>query len=472
MGTASGSPQGSAPVEEQRGSKKAAKSEAILKPPAKKFSAEHAEKYFAWQNKLPEVQWAHLTPYLYRLWPVIIKTPSYVDKFAGPFTSQDVLEKWGAGKYQIRLSDSTRNEGGQICTVLLNLDSNWHDHPPVMGPGELDMSHPNNKGYIEWARSKGLIPMAGTAPAAQDSAVPQLVDLLKQLMVQKQQTDPYGAKAIETVLGMMEAANKRSVDLVAAAQKPATGSSGVELLTAVTPLLLPIIQKMLQPGPDPLALLAAAKDLFGPKGNPQTGDIADLTRTLDLLDRIEKRSSKGDGEGWMGVAKYGIEKIPETLENLTGLFEVLSRKPPQAAQTRTASNAPTVEARGLPSAEAQPETTAHAPETTEARPLNEEETEQVKKVVTAYAAKVAAALKGGVTGDEFAEAIQNMVDLTAYEQIAALGRDQIIDALKANAKAWVEIEKCGDERLNTFLAEFFDFGAPDDSAEEAKTPAA
>lgn len=445
----------------------------ILKAPTKKFRPEHAERFFEWQDTIPQAEWSHLGFHLYRLWPVIIRPQGEknIQQLVEPLKRDNLLRKWGAGKYWAVLNDSNRGKYGEVCQITINLQDNWDEYPPVIGDGDLDMNHPDNLGYIQWARAKGLMKMASpTAAPANDSTSAALVELLKGLLAQKAQTNPAEAKAIETVMNMMNEGHKQSLALV---QSQAIGNDPFTLLEKakglfgggsndVMALILPILLKDVLP-------LVITRLTAPPVAAPAaTSEMGQFERFLGLMEMVEARvgGNKSGATTWPAVAELAVTKIPETLQHLTQLFRVLGSTPVRPPQPGVVIDAPA----GLPQGP-NPNPAASASQATP-----QEQPMDIRPMLPSFGPPLIAALKREEDGSELAEAISKTFGLETFEAVAALGKKGILEALQSSPELWASLKPftevvttAGKEnRLDLFVEEFIAFGDPMPAAEAAE----
>jgi len=440
-------------------------SSTVPKPPAKHFKPGHFSQFTDYLATIPEVEWSHLTIYLYRVWPVIIRqkkdaaAPNYIDKYGAPITEDNIRQRWGAGTYNLRLTDANKSKWGELCAANLQISDNWETCPPVLDPAELDEQHKDNQAYVTWARSKGLMstqpnPAAGGGDAAMYGLLRELV---ADLRTRKPQ-NPSEEQALNRLMAMFEAANARSIDMIARAQDPtavvkmfsemrglmggeAGGSNKIfELLLTQMFQQNTLLMKMLMEKP-------AA-------GAP--GGLGDFTAMLDVLDRLNERFGKRGGDAsdspWLELGKYAVEKVPETMRELSNLVGAMRApgpagrpSPPATVQTLPATPAPETAEAG-----------AHGAVAQEAGDMS-----QVHALISQYGGMLLAAINRGQTGDDFAEKIDGLFP-QAYDQMLAMGKSGIMDALRSHP-IWEHLAPL-EAKLDTFIDQFLDYGAAEPPA--------
>lgn len=440
----------------------------VPKPPAKHFKVGHFAQFTDYLATIPEAEWSHLTIYLYRVWPVIIRqkkdaaAPNYIDKYGSPITEDNLRQRWGAGTYNLRLTDSNKSKWGELCAANVQIGDNWETCPPVLDPAELDEQHKDNQAYVTWARSKGFMAtQPNPAAAGGDQA---MYGLLRELVSDLRQRKPQNAseeQALNRLMGMFESANARSIDMISRAQDPAAvvklfaemqglmGARGGGS-DEVTKLLLTQTFQQNQ------LLMKMMMDRT-PAGGA-AGGLGDLTALLDVLDRLQERLGKGGGteSPWLELGKYAVEKVPETMRELSNLVSAM-RVPGTVTRPSPAATDPA----GLPGT-----TTAAAPP--EQAQQESGDMNEVQVLISQYGGMLLSAINRGQSGDAFAESIDNLYP-AAYDQMFRMGKQGIMHTLRAHP-IWEQLAPV-EAKLSDFIDQFLDYGAPADPPAEAAAAA-
>lgn len=185
---------------------------AVAEPPEFDFEQsfqsfnDDPQKFFEFVNAYPRKSDA--VAYLYRLKPVIRRTPSYIDVFPGklPLNLQLIEQRWGWGQYHIKFNDQSKPEGlQQVARVKFSIDDPALD--PVLEWKELDFKASDNQLLIQRWRAKGIIP----ADYPKEEAVPgdanaKLADAALEVIKRDREieprapADPLSAKLMEKLV--------------------------------------------------------------------------------------------------------------------------------------------------------------------------------------------------------------------------------------------------------------------------------
>jgi hypothetical protein len=75
---------------------------------------------------------------------------------------QQMLDRYGAGDYGIRLNDQHPSVKTTVCFTAIDAESggkefrNWDSHPPILNPAEVILTEDANQPYLRWARTHGI----------------------------------------------------------------------------------------------------------------------------------------------------------------------------------------------------------------------------------------------------------------------------------------------------------------------------
>lgn len=88
------------------------------------------------------------------------------DKVTAPFDPdnwrQQMLDRYGAGDYGIRLNDQHPSVKTTVCFTSIDAQSggkefrDWNSHPPILNPAEVILTEDANQPYLRWARTHGI----------------------------------------------------------------------------------------------------------------------------------------------------------------------------------------------------------------------------------------------------------------------------------------------------------------------------
>jgi hypothetical protein len=237
-------------VEEE--AKKLREARELPKPPGKTLDWETGVKYL---NLLTPDQWKRLSPYMYRLFPVINREPKYIDVFPGPFTWDQVKVKHGGGRYKIIVKDvdSTKRKYDDSFFEI-EFEIPLVDCDPILNYEELDLNAMKNRSYIDNLKARHILDASGRPFSGGNGNNSNPNDLssfmLKEMFSKFMNMNTEQQNAIRAGMRTDDTAMAKALDLV---QK--TGERGMDL----------ILEKAKQE--DPMKLANMFLTLFDKMGN-------------------------------------------------------------------------------------------------------------------------------------------------------------------------------------------------------------
>lgn len=450
-------------------------------PPQRTLSIEQLLEYW---NGIEQAMRPRLLGYLYRLWPIISRTPAYIDKLAEPPADPTAfLRTWGTGEYELMLTDLDKPKGGQLCKARFKFSQSYDEFPPVLDAIDLDVGRKENASYITWARSKGLLKMPGeqTSNAGNDAATAALAAGFQTLLaeVRSKKTDDSGMSAAVPKLSEMFAhANKASVDMVIAQAKQNDPEGLLKLFTG----LLALIQPAKPAGDDSfmkflLGELSAERQanrelmskLLEPKQPHSPGNglsqVRDMVETIGAMKEIfGAGTGTGSGQWWEMLAPHVGDLVSAAGKFGDALKFTAQRGAAQAAQTQPATGLTP----GMPpDPMAQPAAPMPNPQ-----PQETQMPVELMQFFQAAATPFLSFLRNNQRGDDLAAYLfeGGVLDGLSFEKIKAIGKDQILAMLK-NSPAWALLSGA-ETRLIEFLDEFlaYDPAAPMPDVDEPPPP--
>jgi hypothetical protein len=166
------------PADRAKAAKESKKKTILPKPKSLRVAA---DVFFKWAGTFNEEQKGRAVFHVYRDYPVIDLTligeqkPKLITQFSGllPFEvtawSDYILKhsEWGgSGAYKILCTEI----GVPGCISMCKFTLEDGDYPPVVDPKSLVIGHPDNKGYIQGLRARG-IRLPGDDPLADRSEI-------------------------------------------------------------------------------------------------------------------------------------------------------------------------------------------------------------------------------------------------------------------------------------------------------------
>lgn len=469
-----------APVEEPEPEERKPR---IPSPPSRQLSIQQLISY--WRGTDQQFR-PSLLGYLYRLWPYIQRTPSYIDKLSEPPEHEDdILRQWGTGEYELVLTDLSKTKFGQICKARFKFNQSYVEFPPILEILELDQGRKENLAYIQWLRSKGMLKMPGESGQTNDASATILAKALVDVV--KTKSEPTAEdQAVKTAFNILQEATTNAIQTVKAQHDP-NGLTG--MLNAVK-AIMPQQDK----STDPLVLLKTAKDLFAaptPAVDPRIDillkdresmreELAESRKRADaLMDKLfdertnrpqdtftqtlqEKLMTRAidllDGGGVRAAGKFAwlAEYLPGILETVKPVTQGLGILIQRAANRNGTSPTPAQPGIALPAGpQPIPDYVQQGanPDPTQLSP------EQVQMALSNFFQTVGPPLRKhlmeGKTGQEFADFLmQNgYLDLQGFTQLKEIGRDNLMGILRQMPAAWANIQPI-EKRFTEFLDEF------------------
>lgn len=307
----------------------------MIDVPRPKFQVFRSEHVNPAQRIKPALGWLHglptwardkITLYVYRDWPTlkIVDTEqtgeySYIDKMVlGELMDESaLLNRYGCGRYHVIVNDNK----GALCTLYItDLGNDMKSFPPsdrrVSDIDQVDLSHPDNRSYVEFLRMKGVLPSQidnirkeGEMATAQvvDRVMEQNSKLTDQLLSSaKEQSKPapapVQAPGDAKALDVMADAAKRSNEIM---QSTFTAAHG---------------------------MLTDAKKELDSVG-PKRSDEGEFERAIKLLGVIQQAGNSGAAEVAelrKMVATMQAEQVKSLADQVNRLIEAKSVAPSSA----------------------------------------------------------------------------------------------------------------------------------------------
>lgn len=475
-------------------------------PRSKTLSIEQLLEY--WQSVPAEFS-SRLSGYLYRHWPIIVRTPAYIDKLATPPESKEIiLRQHGTGSYEIKLTDLDKPRGGEVCRARFKFDESFTEYEPVVEILELDQGHRENRTYIEWLRSKGKLKMPGeqTTGGTSDVAVKEMSAVLREVLADaraaRQSNNKDGVEsAYAKISEMFTSANKTVLEMVLGQFKQNSPADFLQLLTAFKEFAAP-------QGAQPLEMLKLIREFF-PQQHPKQADDAftkfivdqlseerkanrELMAKLlerkeesgDALSQIEKiggvieavRGIAGEGGGGGRTGKWGwLQEIGTAAVQPGGALSSLLGPLATWGLAKMSGWKPGQAAPGAPPPPGQPPVQPPPPGLPGAPPQqpqpNVDPQEQfmadgLMNLFAAISMPLMKFLQEGRPGDEFADYLieGGMLDALKLEELRQIGREKIMGMLRKQPQAWQFIQPI-EQKFSQFIDEFLAWEPQQEGAE-------
>lgn len=460
---------------------------------------------------LKDEHWVQLVWYLYRVWPQIIReddNKKYIECNAIAFDEDYMLKNHGSGEYMLMLNDSGKPKNAKTMLKAF-IKLNDPDYPPMVNMAELDTSFPGNRTFVDKCIAKGLLtvdkkPMnqtnnnqGGMNSDAVITLLGKVIDKLDNSNKNNNQKDPT-QDALTAVVTMMKEGNTASTKMLLDQMKESSPNTFVGMIAAIKELLPKETQHKDTSSIDPMKFLElmSKKDetilnlmtkMIEKQNNPVNKNGEDGNDSFDrFMDRFIKMqeligvgADKGGGGGKKStlevVMQYGMpvaDKVFGLIQNLLALKAMgAPTNTTGAGTTATTSTAPTlpisisqspgIQANPNQSVEEQlnnPQQQQQQQQTQQQPVMNEE---MIKQGVLELSPKILEAMNRNETGDEFAHNLNGFLGPQAYDIIAGLGEEKIVETIKAYPQAW-QLFSMREGALRKFIKAFIAFGSDED----------
>jgi hypothetical protein len=451
-------------------------------------------KFWPYVESLTPEDWSHAFGYLYRDWPLIdvfLPYPDektarkagvvkYQERFSEAFTRDTILHRFGSGKYHVDLNDTNKPHDATVCTVFLTIEDSRF--PPLVDPATVK-DHPENRSFVAQLRREGKLPPEGGAmsPQTNDSATAQaLASVLQQAIRAIAEKKPEGLEGqmVPQLIGMMKTASDKAIEMAVGQVRQDSPEGVLKLIAAIKELMtqgnsndkmFEMFLKM-QADHQRLATEMQSKNtellmkLIDQKTAPRDGTEGSLVKkVLEVsIDRLLDGSggSAGGGDSWQQAVPNILHEVNNALGQLLPLF--LRRGNPQAPMMPMQPNQPAPPSAEIPAG----------------LPPGIDPNSPMMQMIEALTPTLAAQLRDpNFTGAHFADWFVNGIPGVAppacggfgnmtYQQVLAVGKENLLGLLKGLPVVWNQIAPAGEERINEFLDEFFMWDGSDPDGDE------
>lgn len=464
-------------------------------PPGKRLSEDQIFEYIA--SLSPTEDWPHAMLYLYRYWPIIDRkltdpdNPNYIEAISEPYTVEDLKRRHGSGSYSIKMNDLNRPKGQTVCESTFTI--NDPEAPPVLDVREVVRGHVKNASYVQGLIARGELPKENpmqqqSAPSTDAQTAALLVPLIREMMNSLRDKKPENVEGqlMQKVIDTMSKASDKSIEMALRQVKPEASATdqlvmfdkiiglvekmkGDNKPAAVDPLMSHILEELRE---ERRANRTLMEKLFERKANVESEDEPKgMVKTV--METLLQRALDGIDSGGGGhQLKWWQEQMPTfitegnkalgQLKDLAAMF--FFNKANAAGFPRPAANTPGA---ALPAAEPTP---APGGETN----MNPNPMVQILNEITP---PLIEHLKSEeLTGRDFAEWFIYGLEGTgtggygprAFKQVQGIGKQTLLSACKNHPPIASQLVGVSDERIATFLDDFF-LGPPDDDDAESGT---
>lgn len=399
----------------------------------------------------PERHWSHTIIYVYRIWPVIIKTqdPRYIDKISdmSNLSYNYMLTMHGGGQYKFIAKDTD----GQCREITFTLDIPITEAMPKLDYSELDLGRPENRSYIEKLKNEGIIDSEGKPMNLNkdstdiSSVVSSMQTIIEKLLEDNRRMrevtlpQPVDKDALSKSMDMLSQAYKTAIDttLRTASETPMTQVT--EVMQFVKTLVEQLTPKQ-QNSPISLESLA---NLYNTLMDSQ---LKTHQAQMELMRQLMEHTKK--------------DRLEEMLDMVGRLSDVFGIK---VGKSEPESKIETIMKYGLPIAQSIERIVngvmaAKGGNIVQPNPAPQpvpQPASPAEYIIRNYGGLVLKALGDGVSGDEFAYQVIDMFGMPVYTSITSVGKDTLIEAAKSVPEFSVHITSIM-QSFEKFVEDFFD----------------
>lgn len=483
-----------------------------------------------WFSLLDENHWSHIAPYIYRVFPAIVRQLSnpdndkYIDLISKESLEGKILSKYiedvhGGGTYKIWVVDlddkSPAGNSKKIIQTTFVLD--WGQIPPILNLNEIDVNNKKNLGFISKMVSEGKMdgkgnimqPTQGTNggngnPAELAGAIGGMYEKfmgmftsmnkdqqatitkllsdngnkktdngIEALMLEKlKQDDPN--KSTSTMIAMLSAMKE-----MVPKQDDSTFKLIITMMQDNAKNQMEMMKSMMEMNRQPaqaeksddfidkfIKYKTAMPEMFGGNSNPAKKETAEIIM-----------------EGVREFALPAIGIVSQIIQMRTGAKPIIPITPEQAHEVVQQQQHQQVQQQnrqipGQPQQQEQnkvvtmpnPNTEQPNPDTPKLDPNN---LTVVQKLLIQYGGMFITAIKSGMTGAELADKLEEtkgLFGVDIYQLVASQGKEEILKAMKSIPEFWDQTGKqFGEAYMNTLVDDFLtepEEEEEDDSEEE------
>lgn len=381
--------------------------------------------------------------YLYRIWPAIRREPSYITKLPPPFPVS--IEEWtqtefGGGRYRICFTDNNHQPTAQVCDAIFDVDHLQYEpnleYLELADPNDVTEKELSKRqaAFIEHLRRNGKLPpesrffqAPGTATAAapatrpgQDGAVKDVLDFAREVIDSKKPGDIEGY-AQQKVVDSLAGGFSRIIELSQKMQPAADSAGTTAVFTTLTTLVQMMQTQILEQNKQIAALTTAPRQTPAPLESFEM--IDKIAGTLDKL-----RGSGGGGGGgnwWDSIAAALAPALPP-------LINLLMQRNSAPAMPQQPGIGPAPAA--LPPA------------------MPQQQTGPPPDFLQMLGTTILNNLQQGFEGDDLAHSICVQQGNVIYLQLAGLGVEGLISALKS-VPVWQALQ-AAEPQVREFIEQF------------------
>lgn len=448
--------------------------------------------FFEWINLLGDSHWSRLLIYVYRIFPKIDRTLKFpngdknIDIISEGLTENDFLGRHGGGKYRFIVTDTEAENRNDNKLFVCESEWAWHETPPVLDYETLLISDKDNKAYIGWATAKGVLSLPTNNTREKDDGLKDITKTLLNTFLEEKrrprEETPRGDNPYNLVIAKLlenQSPDKQfsTITNLLTLLKPATPEFSfkdfLELTQKQAAERETLILKFMQYKED------QAKEKTENQETPKSlvEQLKEAKETAQLLGLGPKISGGGE---WVdkllnnpvvgALAAMGLQYMQQKMQSTPqiatpGLAQIAS---PFAMQPQGLAPTPN------PTNPSNPNSME-----TDTNMLNlDPRVAMLKSAIQVVAQPMLNTINKGETGTDFALWVIDGYGRQAYDAIASIGVNSLLEVIKTIPEIWNVILQTGnDQKFTKMLTEFCDrdevdkaLNGDDEEEGEVKTP--
>lgn len=253
---------------------------------------------------------------------------------------EQILEKFGAGDYGIRLNDQHPSIKKTVCFTAIDPTSggpdfrNWDSYPPVLNPAEVVLSEESNESYLRWARMAGIRfpgdpgtedgPIESEENDDMGNAAPIVQDALKHA---ERMTDKVLEMANQRPAAAAPAQPGAEAKGQLAAVELATDGArrGMEVMGQAMTQVMERASKAADPG-EQIKLLKDLASVIAPKGDGGNGMVEMMRLQLEAQEKNAARALEQQEKSFTRMIDMQRDSHHATVKMLESRLESLEKE--------------------------------------------------------------------------------------------------------------------------------------------------
>ena len=441
--------------------------------------------------------------YLFRLLPKIIiqlvePTNKYknIDKLNRVVNVREHVQRLhGGGQYRVDVTQSKPKGEKALCQIFIDIP--LAEVEPIMDYRMLDLSHPDNRGFILSLKARGIIddrgnPMQPNTPAqpiTQGVTGSDMIGLMKEMstMFMKMSADQQaqaatklnesgglGAQVGTILLEQMKQNNPNQMLTAFAGLKDLFVKQGGGIETFLPVFMQLITQMMTMQDNNHKATLEMIKEMKQGKsgGDDTLGGLEKAMSIFEMMNNI--RGDSGPRGGWDIALEAAKEIGLPVLQNIMQLYAISKGAPPQAGPTPPPTNPGSkvqpINGKQITTGDLARQAAREAatqkpammqPEVVQPEVINPTEpdpvSQQLQMLLQSAGGMIVEFMKQGRDGVDLAENVVSLYNKMVHAQISSHGEERLFNEIKAFPELWNQLSIYGEEKVKLFVHEFVNF---------------